>query len=69
MKKFGKANDLIERLGADEDFAKVNLKAVLNPKFYIGRAAGQVDEFVEENVQPVRRKYRKYLNREVKLTV
>ena len=64
-----KANDLIERLKADEAFAKVNLKTILNPKSYIGRAPQQVDEFLMNIVTPIRRKYRSQLNRKVKLKV
>ena len=33
----------------------------LNAKEYVGRSPEQVDEFVEEVVKPVRRKYRKSL--------
>jgi adenylosuccinate lyase len=42
---------------------------VLNPKSYIGRAPQQVDEFVKDVVGPVRRKYRKQLNKKVELKV
>jgi len=69
VKKFGKKNDLIERLRADKAFSKVNFKKVLNPKDYIGRAAQQVDEFVRDVVTPIRRKYRAQLGRKVELKV
>ena len=69
VKKFGKANDLIDRLKANEAFSKVNFRTVLNPKSYIGRAPQQVDEFIKEQVAPIRRKYRKSLNRKVTLKV
>jgi len=69
VKKFGKTNDLIERLAADQAFEKVNFKTVLNPKSYIGRAPQQVDEFIKEKVAPIRRRYRKQLNRKVELKV
>ena len=69
VKQLGKANDLIERLQADPDFAKIDLKAVLDPKLYIGRCAQQVDEFVKEQVAPVRRRHRKALNQKVELNV
>jgi adenylosuccinate lyase len=69
VKQFGKANDLIDRLKADPDFSKVDLKSVLNPKKYIGRAPQQVDEFITEHVTPIRRRYRNKLNRKVKLNV
>ena len=69
VKKFGKHNDLIDRLKADTAFAKVDFKKVLNPKSYIGRAPQQVDEFLKSIVTPIRRKYRKELNKKVELKV
>ena len=56
VKQFGKANDLIERLKGDEAFDKVNFAEVLKAKAYIGRAPQQVDEFLKEEVGPIRRK-------------
>ena len=69
VKKFGKKNDLIERLKADPAFTKLNFKTIMNPKSYIGRAPEQVDEFIAELLAPIRRKYRKQLNRKVELKV
>ena len=69
VKQFGKANDLIGRLKADRAFVKVDFKKVLDPKSYVGRATQQVDEFVKEIILPIRRKYRKWLNRKVELKV
>jgi len=69
VKKFGKCNDLIDRLKADNAFSKVDFKAVLNPKSYIGRAPQQVDEFIRDIVTPIRKKYRTELNKKVELKV
>ena len=69
VKQFGKPNDLISRLKADIAFRKVDFEKVLNPKNYIGRAPQQVDEFIRTVVEPIRRKYRKYLSRKVELKV
>jgi len=69
VKKFGKHNDLIDRLKADAAFGKVDFKAVLNPKSYLGRAPQQVDEFIRKIVTPIRRKYRNKLNKKVELKV
>lgn len=69
VKKFGKRNDLIDRLAADNAFSKVDLKTVLDPKHYIGRAPQQVDEFVKDIVTPLRKKYRTELNKKVELKV
>lgn len=69
VKQQGKENDLIKRLKADPAFGKVNFANVLKPKNYIGRAPQQVDEFVKDTVSPIRRKYRKQLNKKVELKV
>jgi adenylosuccinate lyase len=69
VKKFGKRNDLIDRLKADDAFSKVDFKTVLNPKSYIGRAPQQVDEFTRDVVTPIRKKYRTELNKKVELKV
>ncbi len=69
VKKFGRPNDLISRLKADIAFSKINFEKVLDPKHYIGRAPQQVDEFIRDIVTPIRRKYRKELNRKVELKV
>jgi len=69
VKALGKENDLIVRLQSDPAFAKVNLKAALDPKRYIGRAPQQTDEFIAQVVVPVRRKYKKQLNKKVELKV
>ena len=60
VKLQGKPNDLIERLQNDPAFSKVNLKDVLKPEHYIGRAPQQVDEFLREVVAPIKRKLGKY---------
>ncbi|MFB0551733.1 MAG: adenylosuccinate lyase [Phycisphaerae bacterium] len=69
VKKFGRPNDLINRLKADIAFSRINFEKVLDPKNYIGRAPQQVDEFIRDIVTPIRRKYRKELNRKVELNV
>lgn len=69
VKTKGKPNDLLERLKADSDFSAVNLDGVLDAKKYIGRSSEQVDEFITEVVEPIRKKYRKTINRKVELKV
>ena len=69
VKKFGRDNDLINRLQADISFNKINFEKVLDPSKYIGRAPQQVDEFIRDVVTPVRKKYRKELNQKVELKV
>lgn len=55
-------NDLIDLLRADPAFRGIDFDQVLRPREYAGRAPEQVDEFVEEEVEPVRRRYRHLLN-------
>src|SRR5262245_59999404 len=57
VKQEGKANDLLNRLQSDPAFAKVDFASVLKPQHFIGRAPEQVDEFVAEIVEPIRRRY------------
>jgi adenylosuccinate lyase len=48
---------LISRLKEDSAFSKVDVGATLEARRYIGRAPQQVDEFVQEFIEPVRKKY------------
>ncbi len=54
VKHEGAANDFLERLAADPEAAipLEELKAILDPRRFIGRAPQQVDEFLEEVVGP-----------------
>ncbi|MHC4066426.1 MAG: adenylosuccinate lyase [Planctomycetota bacterium] len=69
VKDKGCPNDLLERLANDPAFAKVDVRKVLNPKAYIGRAPQQVGAFIKEFVAPIRRKHRGALGRECELNV
>jgi adenylosuccinate lyase len=57
VKEQGGRNDLLERLAADETFAGVDLKGELDPARFIGRAPQQVDEFIADVVEPLRRRH------------
>ena len=69
VKNLGKKNDLIRRLKKSKAFAKVDFRKVLNPKSYVGRAPHQVNEFIRDIVKPIRRTYRRQLNKKVELKV
>ena len=69
VKVHGQANDLIERIKADEGFAKVDLTAALDPSTFVGRAPKQVDEFIANWVEPVRRRYADRLGADAELEV
>ena len=57
VKAQGLANDLIERLKSDDAFAAVDIDALLDPAAFVGRAPQQVDEFIAEDVEPIRKRY------------
>ena len=55
VKEYGKENNLLELIAADDEFPMgiEELKAAMEPGRYTGRAASQVQEFIEEVVQPI----------------
>lgn len=55
VKLEGGANDLIERIAADDAFPLDidEIKAHLDPEKYIGRSVSQVEEFVENEIKPI----------------
>lgn len=55
VKEEGLENDLIDRIAADEIFGmtKEEITSILDAKNFIGRAPGQVDDFVSEVVNPI----------------
>lgn len=55
VKLEGNRNDLIERIAADEAFglSLEEIKSVLRAENYIGRAPQQVEDFINEYIQPV----------------
>ncbi len=57
IKGEGASNDLLERLRGDEAFAKVDIQSVMDPSRFVGRSPEQVDNFIAEVVEPIRRKY------------
>jgi adenylosuccinate lyase len=61
VKQHGRPNDLIERLKQDEAFKNVDIDASLDPSAFIGRAPQQVDEFIAEQVEPIRKRHRDHL--------
>jgi adenylosuccinate lyase len=69
VKSEGAENDLLERLGEEEVFRGIDLAAELDPKRFTGRAARQVDTFIAEVVQPIRRRYKDQIVQKVELKV
>lgn len=69
VKQHGRRNDLLDRLAADPAFSRLNLKELVDPQAFIGRAPHQVDEFLAEQVEPVRHRYREALNQPAPIQV
>ncbi len=57
VKEHGQANDLIQRLQQDAAFASVDLTGALDGRRYVGRAPEQVDQFVRDQIDPIRARY------------
>lgn len=57
VKQEGADNDLLDRLRGDDAFAEIDLDAATDPLAFVGRAPEQVDEFVAEQVAPIRARY------------
>lgn len=71
VKEEGKENDLIERIANDKSFNLDidDIKAVLKPENFIGRAKEQTEEFLRDYVSPVLEKYKDILGEEAELSV
>ena len=59
VKELGLANNLIDLMAADPSFGmtKEELSAHLDPSAYIGRCPEQVEEFLDQEIRPVLKKY------------
>ena len=55
VKVYGKENNLLDLIAADETFnlSKEDLKNTMNPEKYVGRAKEQVDKFLADIVNPL----------------
>ncbi|MBK5251109.1 MAG: adenylosuccinate lyase [Peptostreptococcaceae bacterium] len=71
VKQFGKKNDLLERIAKDDTF-NLNLgdlKELMNPSLYIGRAPEQVTDFIKKRVNPLKESYGVFAEKEVEMKV
>ena len=57
VKNEGGENDLWERLENDPAFSEIDMDSALEPSAFVGRSPEQVDEFIAEQIDPVRRRY------------
>ena len=67
--KAGLANDLLDRLERDDAFKDIDIDALLDPAAFIGRAPQQVDEFLKQDVEPIRDRYGDSLGADADLKV
>ncbi|WP_182866355.1 adenylosuccinate lyase [Stieleria mannarensis] len=65
----GKPNDMIERLKNDDAFSAVSFDTEINPLDFVGRAPEQVDEFIAQEIQPIRQRYADQDSLSVEVTV
>ena len=65
VKEHGRPNDLMDRLKTEPGFANVDLTGTLDPHRFVGRAPEQVDRFIQDVIEPIRRRYSEYLGRDV----
>lgn len=71
VKQEGLDNDLLARIGNDPSFrlGKDELKDIMDPANYIGRAPGQVVDFIKNEVDPILEKYADETAQESEITV
>jgi adenylosuccinate lyase len=55
VKQEGKPNNLLELIAADPAFHRTldELKSLMDPKLYVGRAPQQTEEFISEIIKPI----------------
>lgn len=58
VKSEAETNDLLERLKSDPAYASLDIDELSDPSKFVGRAPEQVDEFIDEQVRPIRERYR-----------
>ena len=69
VKQHGGENDLLERLKKDDAFTGVDFNEALKPEKFVGRAPQQVDEFLRETVEPIRKRYANALTHDAHVSV
>ena len=71
VKVYGKENDLVDRIAADEAFCltKEEILSAMKAENFIGRAPQQTEEFINEFVKPITEKYRDELGVKAQVNV
>ncbi|MHC6179648.1 adenylosuccinate lyase [Clostridium sp. JNZ X4-2] len=71
VKAEGLENDLIDRIIQDPFFKmkKDEILSLINPKKFVGRAPGQVVDFIENQIKPLLEENKQYLGKEAEINV
>ncbi|MEY7999650.1 adenylosuccinate lyase [Clostridium sp. Mt-5] len=71
VKVDGLENDLIDRIIQDPFFKmkKDEIFSLVNPKKFVGRAPGQVVDFIEHQIKPLLEENKQYLGKEAEINV
>ena len=71
IKEEGGENDLLERIAADDAFAVTldELKSIISPEKYVGRAPQQTEEFLNEVVKPALEPYSSIATEQAEINV
>jgi adenylosuccinate lyase len=63
LKSGAARNDLIDRLRGEPAFARLDFEQLLKPHNFAGRAPQQVEDFIEQEIVPIRQRYRHLLRK------
>ncbi|WP_291565689.1 MULTISPECIES: adenylosuccinate lyase [unclassified Clostridium] len=71
VKEEGESNDLIQRIIEDDSFnlTKDEILSIIDPSKFTGRASGQVDDFIQEVVNPILKSNRELLGESIEINV
>ncbi|MGA2265414.1 MAG: adenylosuccinate lyase [Phycisphaerae bacterium] len=69
VKVHGRSNDLLDRVKNDAAFDAVDVDELMDPAAFVGRAPQQVEEFLAQDVAPIRKKYANLLGSKSELKV
>ena len=71
IKEEGGENDLLERIAADDAFGVTldELKSIISPEKYVGRAPQQTEEFLNEVVKPALEPYSSIATEQAEINV
>src|SRR5262249_6366810 len=69
FKAGGPRNDLLDRLRGDPAFASLHFDKILDPTAFVGRAPQQVQEFLQQEIAPIRQRFGRLLAQTAELDV